>query len=58
MREIFETALDAAGRVATFIICAPIALIAMVAAAVLHVSVGLLGVLDPLGEECEEQEAE
>ena len=58
MREIFETALDTAGRVATFIICAPIALIAMVAAAVLHVSVGLLEVLDPLDAEYEEQEDE
>ena len=58
MREIFETALDTAGRVATFIICAPIALIAMAAAAVLHVSVGLLEVLDPLDAEYEEQGAE
>lgn len=56
MREIFETFKEGMIRTVTFIVCAPVALIAVIAAGVLHTSVAILEAVDPLDAEFEELE--
>lgn len=58
MNEIYETIKEGMIRTVTFIICAPVALIAVIAAGVLHTSVAILEAVDPLNAEYEELEAE
>ena len=58
MNEIFETIKEGMIRTVTFIVCAPVALIAVIAAGVLHTSVAILEAIDPLDAEYEELEAE
>lgn len=58
MNEIFETIKEGMIRTLTFIVCAPVALIAVIAAGVLHTSVAILEAVDPLDAEYEELEAE
>jgi hypothetical protein len=56
MSEILETVKEGVIRTLTFVICVPIALIAVIAAGVLHTSVAILEVVDPLDAEYEEME--
>lgn len=58
MNEIYETIKEGMIRTLTFIVCAPVALIAVIAAGVLHTSVAILEAVDPLDAEYEELEAE
>lgn len=51
MNEIFETIKEGMIRALTFIVCAPVALIAVIAAGVLHTSVAILEAVDPLDAE-------
>ena len=56
MSEIFETIKEGMIRTVTFIVCVPVALIAVIAAGVLHTSVAILETIDPLDAEFEELE--
>ena len=56
MSEIIETIKEGMIRTLTFVICAPIALIAVIAAGVLHTSVAILEAVDALAAEYEELE--
>ena len=56
MSEIFETIKEGMIRTVTFVICAPIALIAVIAAGLLHGAVYILEEIDPLDAEFEELE--
>lgn len=56
MSEILETVKEGAIRTLTFVVCTPIVLIAVIAAAVLHTSVKILEVVGSLDEEFEELE--
>lgn len=58
MNEIYETIKEGMIRTLTFVVCAPVALIAVIAAGVLHTSVAILEAVDPLDAEYEELEAE
>lgn len=56
MREILETVKEGVIRTLTFVVCTPIVLIAVIAAAVLHTSVAILETVDSLDTEYEEME--
>lgn len=56
MSEIYETIKEGMIRTVTFIIFAPIALIAAIAAGALHTSVAIAEAVDPLDAEYEEME--
>ena len=56
MSEIFETIKEGMIRTVTFIVCVPVALIAVIAAGVLHTSVAILEAVDTLDAEYEEME--
>ena len=56
MSEIFETVKEGVIRTLTFVVCTPIVLIAVIAAAVLHTSVAILETVDSLDTEYEEME--
>ena len=56
MSEILETVKEGVIRTLTFVVCTPIVLIAVIAAAVLHTSVAILETVDSLNTEYEEME--
>lgn len=56
MSEILETVKEGVIRTLTFVVCTPIVLIAVIAAAVLHTSVAILETVDSLDTEYEEVE--
>lgn len=56
MSEILETVKEGVIRTLTFVVCTPIVLIAVIAAAVLHTSVAILETVDSLDTEYEEME--
>ena len=56
MSEILETVKEGVIRTLTFVVCTPIVLIVVIAAAVLHTSVAILETVDSLDTEYEEME--